>query len=55
MVLEELSRTVTISGGWATWSGDTADQLLRRADEAMYRAKDAGRNRICGSAYVAAT
>jgi diguanylate cyclase (GGDEF)-like protein len=37
--------TVTMSAGVATIrQGDTADSLLARADEALYRAKDAGRN-----------
>jgi diguanylate cyclase (GGDEF)-like protein len=26
--------------------GDTAESLLHRADQAMYRAKQAGRNRV---------
>ena len=37
---------VTISVGWAPWSGDTADDLLVRADRALYKAKDAGRDAV---------
>lgn len=39
---------VTISGGIATYPEDatTAEDLLRRADEALYRSKAAGKNRI---------
>lgn len=43
------ARLVTISCGVAEWSGDLADSatdVLRRADAALYRAKRAGRNRI---------
>ncbi len=48
----EISRDampVTISCGVAQWSGDLTDSatdVLRRADAALYRAKRAGRNRI---------
>lgn len=39
--------TVTISAGGAIWRrGETATQLLNRADAALYEAKNAGRNRI---------
>lgn len=39
---------VTISGGIATfpWDAGSADELLQKADEALYRAKNDGRNRI---------
>lgn len=37
----------TVSIGAATWSaGETVEALLRRADEALYAAKAAGRNRV---------
>lgn len=39
----------TLSLGVATYrAGDTQDSLLQRADEAMYRAKQTGRDRVCG-------
>jgi diguanylate cyclase (GGDEF)-like protein len=40
---------VTISIGVATYPGghaDSASTLIREADQALYRAKDAGRNRV---------
>lgn len=44
----QLVRT-TLSGGVATYPADANDpvDLVRKADEAMYRAKRTGRNRIC--------
>ncbi|MBN6148971.1 diguanylate cyclase [Xanthomonas sp. AmX2] len=39
---------VTFSGGLvALAEGETADQLLQRADVALYRAKSEGRDRVC--------
>lgn len=40
---------VTISGGVATYpeDADSAGELIRRADEALYRAKKGGRNVMC--------
>ncbi len=37
---------VTVSIGLATWAGETAEDFLQRADEALYAAKDAGRDRV---------
>lgn len=39
--------TVTLSAGLSRWErGDDADSMTRRADEALYRAKHQGRNRL---------
>lgn len=38
---------VTVSIGLAQWSeGETLDDVLRRADRALYKAKEAGRNKV---------
>ena len=38
---------ITISLGVATWrTGEDAGNLIKRVDEALYRAKDSGRNRV---------
>lgn len=43
-----LSLSITVSAGVATEeaNGVSQDELLRRADEALYKAKNAGRNRV---------
>jgi diguanylate cyclase (GGDEF)-like protein len=41
--------SITISGGAAAWpdfDAASADALVRRADESLYKAKEEGRNRI---------
>jgi two-component system cell cycle response regulator len=43
---------VTVSGGWASWSGQTPDELLARADQALYQAKADGRNVVRGAAFT---
>ena len=37
---------VTVSIGIATWDGEAPEELLHRADEALYAAKDGGRDRV---------
>lgn len=42
---------ITVSAGVASWQpGEYEVDLLRRADRALYRAKEQGRNRVCLSA-----
>lgn len=40
-------RPISFSAGIARWGGDAVDRALERADEALYQAKEAGRDRIC--------
>jgi diguanylate cyclase len=40
---------ISVSIGVAQWSGENPEQLIARADKAMYAAKSAGRNRVCAS------
>jgi PleD family two-component response regulator len=49
--LERLKRATppvtTFSAGVATWDGrETSEDLIARADAALYSAKDAGRDRV---------
>jgi diguanylate cyclase (GGDEF)-like protein len=37
---------ITVSLGGATWEGEAADGLIKRADDAAYEAKAQGRNRV---------
>lgn len=46
----ELPRPLSVSIGAAVWTGEDADQLIARADTALYDAKHAGRNRIAFAA-----
>ena len=43
---------VTLSLGSADWAGDSVQELLERADRALYAAKDAGRDRAVAASAV---
>jgi diguanylate cyclase (GGDEF)-like protein len=45
-MLADLPMGLTASAGVAQWAGEDADALYRRADEALYGAKAAGRNQF---------
>jgi diguanylate cyclase (GGDEF)-like protein len=44
MTIAGEARTLTVSVGWAAWRDESLEQLLARADDALYEAKAAGRN-----------
>jgi two-component system cell cycle response regulator len=46
----KLSVTVSIGIAGCSGAGDSADALLRRADQALYNAKNSGRNRVVAAA-----
>jgi diguanylate cyclase (GGDEF)-like protein len=43
---DDLALDVTVSIGVAAWTGEELDQLVARADQALYAAKAAGRDRV---------
>ncbi len=47
----DFERTITISAGVAGFCGEEldGDQLVQRADRALYQAKEEGRNRVCAA------
>jgi two-component system, cell cycle response regulator len=46
----QLAVTISIGIAGSNGPGDTAAALLRRADQALYRAKNDGRNRVVAAA-----
>lgn len=47
MYIGDIQLTVTVSQGVVAWNGtDLVDELLAKADETMYRAKQLGRDRV---------
>jgi two-component system, cell cycle response regulator len=45
-VLHDRELAVTVSGGCATGMGNDSDGLVKRADAALYQAKESGRNQV---------
>lgn len=46
VLLEAGTAQVTVSIGGAAWRGDSVDRLIVAADDALYAAKDLGRNQV---------
>jgi len=46
----QLNITISIGIAQCEGEGDTADKLLHRADQALYRAKRTGRNKVVADA-----
>ncbi len=44
--VEQISKTVSIGVSFMNDMGDTGQSMLKRADEALYRAKNGGRNKV---------
>jgi diguanylate cyclase (GGDEF)-like protein len=54
--MDELELAVTVCIGWATWDGEEdADALVKRADIALYAAKNSGRNAVRGAENLSAS
>jgi two-component system, cell cycle response regulator len=54
--VDGLELAVTVSVGWATWDGEEdADSLVKRADSALYAAKNDGRNAVRGAQNLSAS
>jgi diguanylate cyclase (GGDEF)-like protein len=51
-LLRHMPSGSTASAGLAIWHGDDADVFFRRADEALYAAKAAGRDQLTVAAYL---
>ena len=48
LMREEIGTGLTTSIGVVQYRSGTPDELLRRADAALYRAKEQGKNRVAG-------
>ena len=46
---DSISKTVSIGVASLSGTGDTIEALLKRADEALYQAKNGGRNQVVSS------
>jgi diguanylate cyclase (GGDEF)-like protein len=54
--MDHLELAVTVSIGWAAWDGEEdADALVKRADIALYAAKNSGRNAVRGAQNLSAS
>lgn len=54
IVVQGQELTVTVSLGGATWAGESVQQFLTEADDALYAAKEQGRDRVLMAAGTSA-